>query len=258
MTNFVLFQMWEPFRQDLIKKHTFYVDQARKRLLSQFEDIEGEADAFADKFLDEIGQSFNPDVHDPGDFYELAHDMAIEHYELLGDMRDTTRLSVITGMFHEWEKQLRDWLVAEIRHWHRGDELKSKIWRANFDQIMELLELLEWKIKSQPFYESLDRCRLVANVYKHGEGGAFNRLKAEYKEFIIPMFDGLLDDEDNLEFVDYSFLDVSDDHLEEFSHAIVSFWENVPEKLIGNDDLKVPDWFNKALIKDQNDNEIGG
>ena len=42
--TYVLFQMWGPFRQSLIDGHLFYVEQARKRLLTQFENIEAEAD----------------------------------------------------------------------------------------------------------------------------------------------------------------------------------------------------------------------
>jgi hypothetical protein len=46
-------------------------------------------------------------------------------------MRDQTRLSIIAGMFHEWDKKLRSWLVKEIRHWHDGEEALKKTWSAN-------------------------------------------------------------------------------------------------------------------------------
>jgi hypothetical protein len=44
MSDYALFQMLGPFRQSLIDRHLFYVGQARKRLLSQFDDIEADAD----------------------------------------------------------------------------------------------------------------------------------------------------------------------------------------------------------------------
>ncbi|MCM3609416.1 hypothetical protein M4D49_28430 [Cupriavidus pauculus] len=52
MSGQVLFHMWDPYRQSLIEGHRFYVEQARKRLLSQFGDIEREASAAADAWLD--------------------------------------------------------------------------------------------------------------------------------------------------------------------------------------------------------------
>lgn len=130
MSGYVLFQMWGPFRQSLIQGHLFYVEQARKRLLSQFEDIEADADRAAEEWLEQSGQHFDPDRHDPGDFYEAANDAGIEFYGLLSDMREQTRLSVVAGMFHQWDKQLRDWLAREIQHWHRGDNATLKIWSA--------------------------------------------------------------------------------------------------------------------------------
>src|SRR5437868_2508040 len=105
MSGYVLFQMWEPFRQSLIKGHLFYVEQARKRLLSRFDDIEADADRAAEEWLEQSGQHFDADRHDPCDFYEAANDVGIEFYGLLSDMREQTRLSVVAGMFHEWDKQ---------------------------------------------------------------------------------------------------------------------------------------------------------
>ena len=115
MANFVAFQMWGPFRKQLVKAHTFYVEQAKKRLLTRFENIEEEAQAEMDTWLQETSHLFDPERHDPSDFYEQANDVGIEFYELLTEMRDRTRLSVIAGMYHEWDKQLRDWLWREIR-----------------------------------------------------------------------------------------------------------------------------------------------
>ena len=118
MSGKVLFHMWEPFRASLIANHQFYVDQSRKRLLSQFDNIEPEADKATEEWLERSNSRFDPDRHDPADFYETAHEVGIEFYGLLSDMRDQTWLSVVAGMFHEWDKQLRGWLVREIGHWH--------------------------------------------------------------------------------------------------------------------------------------------
>src|SRR3546814_14432032 len=71
-----------------------------------------------------------------------------------------SRLSVVAGMFHEWDKQLRDWLVREIQHWHHGETAALKVWSADFVQIAELLESIGWPICSADYFRTLDACRL--------------------------------------------------------------------------------------------------
>lgn len=251
MGSYSLFQMWEPHRQSLITGHLFYVEQARKRLLSQFEDIEGEADKAAEAWLEENSHRFDPDRHDEGQFYEAAHDEGIEFYQTLSDMRDRTRLSVIAGMYHEWEKQLRKWLSDEIRHWHAGDIVQETVWKVDFGKLLEFLESLDWEVRSQIYFSKLDACRLVVNVYKHGKGSSLNDLKQSYPEYLRDPFSHIGGAFSGLNYLDHTHLFVFDDQLQGFSDAIVAFWKDVPINILNHENLKVPDWFAKAMFKDQ-------
>ncbi|MGF1548070.1 MAG: hypothetical protein ACFCUG_12170 [Thiotrichales bacterium] len=251
MSGYALFQMWEPFRQSLIKGHSFYVEQARKRLLSPFDEIEIEADHAAEEWLKQRGQYFDPDRHDPGDFYEMAHEVGIEFYGLLSDMREQTHLSVVAGMFHEWDKQLRDWLVCEIQKWHRGDNATSKVWSADFGQIADVLESFGWKLRNADYFGLLDACRLVVNVYKHGEGKSLDDLRASFPEYLndpYKDFGGTLSD---TRYLNYTYLKVSDDQFQAFSDAILAFWHDVPGNVVESQVTNVPDWFGKAIQKDR-------
>jgi len=251
MSDYVLFQMWGPFREFLIAGHLFYVEQARKRLLSQFEDIEAEADKAAEEWLERSSRRFDPDRHDPGDFYEAANDAGIEFYGLLSEMRNQTSLSVIAGMFHEWDKQFRDWMVREIQHWHDGDAAALKVWSADFGQIAELLESLGWKISSTDYFRQLDASRLVVNVYKHGKGRSLEDLKQNYPEYLDDPFSGSGGAFSDVEHRDHTHLKVSKDQFQAFSDAIVAFWQAVPENIFESKVNDVPDWFGKALLKDR-------
>lgn len=251
MSGYVLFQMWGPFRQSLVKGHLFYVEQARKRLLSQFNDIEADADRAAEEWLEQSGRHFDPDRHDPGDFYEAAHDVGIEFHGLLNDMREQTRLSVVAGMFHEWDKQLRDWLVSEIRHWHRGDNATLKVWSADFSQIADLLESFGWNVRSADYFRALDACRLVVNVYKHGEGKSLDDLKNSFPEYLDDPFNGFDDALSDTKYRNHTHLKVSDDQFQAFSVAIVAFWRDAPENVGDSRVTDVPDWFGKAILKDR-------
>jgi len=249
--TYVLFQMWGPFRQSLIDGHLFYVEQARKRLLTQFENIEAEADKASEDWLENNSHRFDPDRDDPGSFYEAAGEAGIEFYRLLSDMRDQTQLSVVAGMFHEWDKQLRDWLVAEVRHWHRGDLAAEKIWKANFSDLADLLEGLGWKIRSTGYFKLLDACRLVVNVYKHGKGTSLDDLKQSFPEYLPDPNVGTRLAWSSIDVLDHTDLKVSDAQFQAFSDAIVSFWRDVPENISEADVASVPTWFEKAILKDR-------
>ena len=154
MGDYVLFQMWGPYREQVIEGHQFYVQQGKDRLLSQFTNIETESEEHSQKWLVSRSQYFDPDRHDPSDFYEKAHDEGIVHYQLLESLREQTRLSIVAGMFHNWDKELRDWLVREIKHWHRGKNVEKAVWDANFINVFDLLDLLPWSPKTSSFFNS--------------------------------------------------------------------------------------------------------
>jgi len=248
---FVAFQMWEPSRKQLIKAHTFYVEQAKERLLTRFENIEDEANKETDSWLRETSHLFDPDRHDPSDFYEQADDIGIEFYELLTELRDRTRLSVIAGMYHEWDKKLRDWLWREIRRWHLGDQLRRQIWSVDFISLMDFMVALGWDVTKTPYYQHLDACRLIVNVYKHGEGKSFELLRQRYPQYIENNFAGAANYGWTLSHADYTHLKAPDGSLDLFSQAIIDFWNDVPENVYASTIVDVPDWFERAYNKDR-------
>jgi len=251
MTRYAVFQMWGPFRQSLIRRHQFYVEQAKKRLLSQFENMGPEADQASEDWLEECGQYFDPDRHDEGSFYEAANDVRIEYYGLLEEMRENTRLSVVAGMFHEWDKQLRGWLTRELTHWHRGDVANRRLWSAKFEEIVELLESLGWNVRNADYFSDLDACRLVVNVYKHGRGTSLDELKDRFPDYLADPYADAGGAFSDVRYRDHTNLKVSNGQFQAFSEAILAFWRDVPESVFDSQVGEVPDWFGKAILKDQ-------
>ncbi len=243
--------MWEPFRQDLMVEHRFYVEQARKRLLSQFENMEAEADKAAEAHLEKMSIHFNPDKHDPSDFYEAANEKGIEFYQLLSDMRDATQLSVIAGMFQQWDKALRSWIVREMRHWHRGENATRSIWKADVPAIMDFLAAFGFNVKALPSYERLDAMRLVVNVFKHGNGRSLDELKESFPEFIFNPLGRDGEFQSLLQYSDHTDMKVSIERLDQFSKAILDFWKDVPTEIFLLEELNAPKWFEKEYLKDR-------
>lgn len=245
-----LFYMWDRYRRSLVEGHRFYVEQARKRLLGQFDDIEAEANKAAEEWLNRQGECFDPDRHDPDALYEASWDVASEWYCSLSEMREQIVLSVVAGMYHEWDKKLRGWLVKEIRHWHGGQSIRSAIWFAPLPKVIDLLESFGWRLRDAAYFNKLDACRLVVNVYKHGDGGSLDDLRESYPEYLqdsrgasdhAKLFRALRD---------YTDLRVTDQQLTDFSRAVEAFWNDVPEYVYESQMANVPKWFTDALESD--------
>ncbi len=248
----VAFQMWGSYREHLIAEHRFYIEQAGKRLLSQFDNIDEEAEQAGIDSLDRRSQAFNPDRDDPDDYYEAAYDQSIEFYQLLHDMHAQTRLSVVAGMYHEWDKKLRDWVAKEMHHWCRSRAVIKALWLQDIAKVFDLLASFGWDVRtSLPNYDKLNATRLVVNVFKHGEGGSLDELKKSYPEYLNPAISEVVGDMICSDWLDHTFLAITDAHVEEFSEAILAFWLALPENLYLRDDMDFPKWVEKAFNKEK-------
>jgi hypothetical protein len=151
-------------------------------------------------------------------------------------------------MFHQFEKDLREWLVAQVSHWHQNAKIKQKIWNVNFDKLVGLLEHTGLDVREESYFKKLDACRLVVNTYKHGNGDSFEQLKNNFPEYIE---DPLADFGPRLEwdrdYLEHSNVKVSLPDLTEFSESIIAFWRQVPENVTDKDVTTFPEWFKTAL-----------
>lgn len=136
--------------------------------------------------------------------------------------------------------------MKEVNHWHSGDSPKKAIWKANFEEIIDLVDMAIVETKTQGYYQSLDKCRLLVNAYKHGEGDSFQKLRSNYPEFFSSLAVGNL----VVDFSSYEDIEVTEKHIDEFSNAIVEFWQSIPKCVYDNDEIDVPDWFAKAYRKE--------
>ncbi|MDP2716911.1 MULTISPECIES: hypothetical protein [Chromatiaceae] len=251
MTNRTLFEMWGPFRQSIIRSHKFYVEQAHRRLLSQFDNINKDADQAAEDWLEAQSCNFDPERHDPADFYERANDVGIEFYQLLVDMHERTRLSVVAGIYHEWDKQFRKWVYDEISHWYRGEIVLAKIWTVDVGKLFELFSALGWEIRDKSYFQKLNTCRLVVNVFKHGDGTSLAELQQHYPEYLHNPFDSFGGQLSDVTHLDHTNLRVSDEHIDEFSEAMIEFWLDLPERIVNSPSASLPKWFESAILIDQ-------
>lgn len=131
---------------------------------------------------------FDPDIHDPSVIYDGAIEVGLHFYELLRNMKERTRFSVIAGMYHEWDKQFRELVTNEVRQWCSHPNLNSKLWSVNTMQIVDIFDCIGYPLKEKPHMRLLEACRLVVNVYKHGAGPSFESVKRKFPEYFDSLY----------------------------------------------------------------------
>jgi hypothetical protein len=231
--------MWSGTRRRIIDRHNFYVEQVRSRVLSQFNDIEGDAEQFAEREYDRLASAPAREDIDLSDLAEAANDRAQGHYGLLHDLKGQTILGAVAGMYHQWEKDLRNFVERELAHNYKRNDAEELAWSQRTN-MFGLLKEFGWDCSCTLFFSKLNACRLVVNVYKHGKGSSLTKLAESYPEYVRdsyagsdykPAFAG--------NFLDHEWLIVSAVQFDDFAQAIRLFWLEFPERLF----LKVTlDW----------------
>ncbi|MAF27675.1 MAG: hypothetical protein CL820_10730 [Croceicoccus sp.] len=251
----VFLQMWGPNRSFLVRDHEFYVQQAKQRLLDPFDEKSMLADSqrHEQAWLEERSGRFDPDRDDEGQIYEDAEQEKCLLYASLEGLRDNTRLSIIAGMFHEWEKQFRDWLGRNLGELGLGEHTHKAIWKSDFEDLMGLMTACGWPVKGQDWYDDLNLCRLVVNVYKHGNGKSRNDLSSakasllkwngKFSAYWSPS-------------LDYSTLMVSDADLDAFAASILRFWQEIPDNIYFSRVSALPRWLSKEMEKDHHSHRV--
>lgn len=250
-----LFYMWPWSRSQLLERHEFYVEQARARLLAPFTDeaIESEADREAETWLEIGARRFDPDRDDPAEAQQAAYEKGAWRYELLTELRNNMRLSVVAGFFHSWEKNLRGWLVEETEHWLRSEHTREALWKKKVADLFELLSCFGGAFADDSYFRDLNACHLVVNVYKHGDGPSLQSLVKDHPEFLRHPQNGSASFTGIRLPANHEHLTVADEDVDRFADAIARFWSDVPENVTYSISTAWPKWFEKAVEKDRND-----
>ncbi|WP_147200834.1 hypothetical protein [Pantoea sp. CCBC3-3-1] len=230
----------------ILEPHTFYVAEARRRLLSQFNDISREADKKEQQVYEALGRSFNPDYDDEFDSAERAYQEGISHYLNLHEMQNIVTLALTAGMYHQFDKALRDKLSREVSHWQDRDIWEPMIWNLDLPQVIELMDWIGLGVTGKPFYPKINACRLVVNVYKHGYGQSHKTLIETFPEYYpqtfahsMPRYSDPRPEQ----------LKVSEAQFVEFSDAIEAFWRSFPMYTYASQMGAQPKWLAGKVAK---------
>ncbi|MGZ9568793.1 hypothetical protein ACVTTK_05440 [Alcaligenes nematophilus] len=232
-------------KEEILENHFFYVSEAISRVFNQFSDvgIKSEADDLSGDYFKEASKKFDPDRDDPADVYEKSYHVGLSHWIALTEMRKSVILAVVAGMFHSFDKALRNKVVVELSSCPHRDAVGAVVWGLTFHQLIELLDALGLDISGKSFLEKLDLCRLVVNVYKHGEGQAHDELSFKAPQYYSQFkMEGIPDYPPR-----YYELNVDEVMFRDFAQAITDFWQSIPERSLQSQLKGIPNWFQKKI-----------
>lgn len=223
--------MWEPTRQGLLARHDFYVSQVRKRVLLAFDDIEGEAERYAEAEYERLGRVLDPERFDQADAAEMATDRSHGFYALLSDLKTQVRLGALAGLYHQWDKELRQFLERELSHNFKPDDVITIVWKpAEIGAIIDLLrDHFGWDSRRELFFDDIEACRLIVNVHKHGKGRSLRLLADHYPEFLRKPLASL--PRWSRDWIDHRWLQITDEQFARIAGSLRAFWEAFPERL---------------------------
>lgn len=114
--------MWSGIRRNVLERHDTYVKAVQARVLLQFLDLDSQAEEHAKSKYQALLEKPADGNVDMCELAEIAQEAGLEKYEILSFLKREMLLGSLAGLFHIWDRSLRDFLEGEFRHWMDKDE----------------------------------------------------------------------------------------------------------------------------------------
>jgi len=214
---------WKPL-MEIYRKELSLVEDYYNRTKKQFDDIEKEAEDYANSLYNNYPG--NEDA-DPASIAELAQGKGLELFEVLSIMKSSHLLMTILMLYYIWEQQLKKFTTSELKHYI---DFSNKI--LEYCDIKKIFKLHKVDIEKTKSWAKIKELKLLANTIKHGEGHSAKELRKIRPDFFK---NKLLSGIDTLEFAEAVLLDenslqVKESDLNVYIKATKSFWDEMPER----------------------------
>jgi len=144
------------------------------------------------------------------------------------DVLQETKLAFALSIQSIWERQLRAYLTGCAKELRPTENLKNKVEKANWDALQRIFrDLRGLTLDSFPSFALLDRLQHLGNACRHGDGNSATRLHQLCPNLWKPtpsMPDGFGATSSEPPLV--SLLDISLEHLRQFTEAVAQFWDD--------------------------------
>ncbi len=208
-------------KERVLARHDFFMDQVKSRVFDNFSNLEADADDAASEAWEKFMSQPSDGESDPGDFADVALEAGIDFYEYGMKLKRQVTLASLATLYHEWDKQVRSHLERELCRWGYHTAKEGELWKVHISDVLAFLETQGWGIRNSEWYELLDACRLIVNVYKHGKGPSLDELKKRFPQYLKSGVHVLEPD--------YESLDITEQEFDELGGAVRQFWKEFPQ-----------------------------
>ncbi|MDW3205558.1 MAG: hypothetical protein R8L07_08420 [Alphaproteobacteria bacterium] len=222
--------LWSGERELLLARHDFYMEQTKARVLGNFNNMEEEANRFSEEVYERIGSMPSYGDGDMSVAAEAAFEHGADFYMMLSDLKTQTTLGALASLFHQWDKDFRDFMERQLAHSFDRAEVERNCWQPNIGKLFDVLEEWGWPLRQAPWFPLVSACRLIVNVHKHGKGRSLDELAQDYPQYFKGPFDNL-GAGSWLKAPDHENLSVSEAEFDQIADALRQFWADFPERL---------------------------
>ncbi|MDE0335404.1 MAG: hypothetical protein OXI64_10635 [Defluviicoccus sp.] len=223
--------MWSRERDHLLARHDFYMEQVKARVLRSFDNMEEEAEQIDDELYERLA-AFDSEGGDMTARAEIARHDGMEFFLLLCHMKTQTTLGALASLYHQWEKDFRGFMQRQqILVRNNGNEEKDYFWHCETRELFDALESFGWSIRESKIYQSLESCRLIVNVYKHGKGPSLESLIEYFPQYLKGRLSGSAESS-LLGSSRHEDLAVTEEQFDQIGEGIRQFWRDFPSRLV--------------------------
>lgn len=229
--------LYTNLREKLKDEIKLIVDIYTNRLSPVFGNIEKEAEEKSDEYYNSVANAdwdFEKDPFDLSLVAEDAFEIGLNYYEKISLMRYNNLSAWLTILYQFWEQQVRLFLFEEERHYYVID-FKDFCSNGIKDIKKEFMNHNE-NIEKLSSWSKINELRLLCNTIKHGDGGSAEDLRKllpnifHRVEFpsgdMLDLYKTTLNNE---------VLNISDDFIVRYGTCLLSFWDELPERMYSND-----------------------
>jgi hypothetical protein len=210
------------------------------RLLPVFKDIEGEADKLTkDYYEDFMDHPARDEYIDPDSIAEHAFEIGVEHYSYLKFGQYNLTASWHAMLYQLWEQQSRLFLFREMSHIRK---INFQTFCTDLSDIKVFYKFHNVEIEGFSCWAKIRELRLLCNVIKHGDGDSARKLCK-----INPI---LFKREGEVDYMEVhkttllkDTLNINEVTLNVYKEALLSFWDEIPERNYSNSDAQALDGF---------------
>lgn len=176
---------------------------------------------------------------DPGSLAERALEIGIEHYSYLKFGKYNLTASWHATLYQLWEQQSRLFLFREMSH---VCKIKFETFCTNLSEIKNFYKFHNVEIEAFSCWVKIEELRHLCNVIKHGDGDSAKKLRK-----INPVLFKREGEVDYMEAYKTTLLNdtlnINEVTLNVYKEALLSFWDEIPERNYSNTDAQALDGF---------------